>query len=179
MYNYTENAYLYNSRLDASGAVGFYRAMTFSWVWSRVWFCSFLFYLVSLIRIYLSSFYYFIWTRPLACGAYNGVREQLSLYSTRPARPRVCTLNASDVRTLRRMYVYVRTTKSYFIKVLFLWCLHCRDRYSVTIGDCETSGMELALGFWVKNDDDNNYYDTSRITYIGNNKCSLYNNNNI
>lgn len=40
------------------------------------------------------------------------------------------------------------------------------DAYSVTIGDYETPGMELAPGFWVKNDDDNNNYDTRRIWAI-------------
>jgi len=143
--------------------------MTFSRVRSRVWFCSFLFHLASLIHIiYLSSLYYFIWTRPLAC-AYNGVRKQLSPYPTRPARPRVFTRNASDVRILCcDGCVYLRKYNKYvfYKSTFFLWCPHCRGRYSVTIGDCETPGMELAPGFWVKNDDDNNYYDTTY--YIGN-----------
>lgn len=67
---------------------------------------------------------------------------------------------------LQRMYTYVSTINILCIETFFNGVRVAVDAYSVTIGDYETPGMELAPGFWVKNDDDNNNYDTRRIWAI-------------
>lgn len=50
--------------------------------------------------------------------------------------------------------VYLRKYNKYIVyRDIFYGVRVAVDAYSVTIGDYETPGMELAPGFWVKNDD--------------------------
>lgn len=145
----------------ASGAVGLYRAMTFSRMIASMILQLFI---SSRFSPYLSLVVILFFYLNASVGVYdtyNGVRKQLSSYPTRlPAHefvhvtcPYIICDGCINLHKYNKYVFYIGT---------FLWCPHCSGRYSVTIGDCETPGMELAPGFWVKNDD-GNYYDTRRI----------------